>query len=100
MGAALAFYTLLSLAPLVTFSLTVGSVFLTGTAMESHLIQDVRILAGREAADLVEALARQAHKPSTSVFASLLGLITILMGASGVFAELRAALNTMWDIQP
>ena len=99
-GAALAYYTLLSLAPLVLLSIAVGGFFFGNQATVSHLVDQVRDVAGSEAANLVGSLAKEAGKPSSSWVASLIGMFTILLGASGVFAELRSALNLMWDIEP
>lgn len=97
-GAALSYYTLLSLAPLVMLTIAVASLFVSGTTTEQHLIQQVRDLAGPEAAGVVTKLAEQAGKTSSGVIASAVGLVTVLLGASGIFAELRSALNRMWDI--
>jgi membrane protein len=99
-GAALAFYTLLSLAPLVILSIAAGSLLFGGTATEQHLIRQVREVAGSTTARFVQVLAEQAHKPSSGASASVIGFITLFVGASGIFAELRSALNRMWDIHP
>src|ERR1700722_13458681 len=97
-GAALAFYTLLSLAPLVILSIAIGGLIFGGSAAEQQLILEVRDLAGPEASRFVQVLSEQAQKPAPSTYASILGIITLLLGASGVFVELRSALNTMWDV--
>jgi len=99
-GAALAYYTLLSLAPLVLLAIAVGGAFFGNDVTVSHLIEQVRDVAGSEAAKLVGSLAKEAGKPASGWVASIVGMITILIGASGVFAELRSALNLMWDIEP
>ncbi|MEO8593888.1 MAG: YihY/virulence factor BrkB family protein [Candidatus Solibacter sp.] len=99
-GAALSYYTLLSLAPLVLLSIAVGGAFFGNQMTATHLIQQVRELAGSDAARLVESLAKEAGKPASGRIAWIVGMITILIGASGVFTELRSALNTMWDIEP
>ena len=98
-GAALSYYTLLSLAPLVLLSIAVGGMFFGSATTVHHLTQQVRDVAGNEAARLVESLAKEAAKPAPGSLASVVSMIMILVGASGVFAELRAALNKMWDIQ-
>jgi len=98
-GAALSYYTLLSLAPLVLLSIAVGGVFFGSATTVQHLTQQVRDVAGSEAARLVESLAKQAAEPASGSLASGFSLLMILAGASGVFSELRSALNKMWDIQ-
>jgi len=97
-GAALSYYTLLSLAPLVLLSIAVGGMFFGSSTTTQHLTEQVRSMAGSEAARVVENMAKQAGKPSAGTLASVVSMITILVGASGVFSELRSALNTMWDI--
>src|SRR4051794_38646115 len=97
-GAALAYYTLLSLAPLVLLAIAVGGFFVGSEATVQHLTYQVQDMAGPEAERLVGNLAREAGKPSSGTLASIVSMITILVGASGVFAELRSALDLMWDI--
>ncbi|MEO8371544.1 MAG: YihY/virulence factor BrkB family protein [Candidatus Solibacter sp.] len=98
-GAALSYYTLLSLAPLVLLSIAVGGMFFGSATTVQQLTQQVRDVAGSEAARLVESLAKEAAKPAPGSLASVVSMVMILVGASGVFAELRSALNKMWDIQ-
>lgn len=97
-GAALAFYTLLSLAPLVILSIAVGGLIFGGSAAEQRMILEVNDLAGPEASRFVRALSEQGQKPAVSTYASIFGVVMLLLGASGVFVELRSALNTMWDV--
>jgi membrane protein len=97
-GAALAFYTLLSLAPLVVLSIAVGGLIFGGSVAEQRMILEVNDLAGPEASRFVQILSEQAQKPAPSTYASIFGIVTLLLGASGVFVELRSALNTMWDV--
>ena len=94
----MAFYTLLSLAPLVILSIAVGGLIFGGSAAEQRMIVEVKDLAGSEAAHFVQVLSEQSQKPAPSTYASIFGLVTLLLGASGVFVELRSALNTMWDV--
>jgi membrane protein len=61
------------------------------------LVSEARQVIGERGADTVKALLRNAQKPASGIFASLIAFITLLFGASGVFTELRDALNIMWD---
>ena len=99
-GAALAFYTLLSLAPLMILILAAGGWVLGGTGVEDRLVQQVRELVGVDGARVVRTLAEQAQNHNAGTTASLVGLATLLFGASGIFTDLRSALNSIWDIQP
>ncbi|HEV8146457.1 MAG TPA: YihY/virulence factor BrkB family protein [Bryobacteraceae bacterium] len=98
LGAALAFYTILSLAPLVLLAVAGMGFFLGHSTVQSHLLAEVDGLVGAQGAEYVKAIIEQAQKPSSGVFASIIGLITLLFGASGVFGELRTALNKVWDV--
>ena len=97
-GAALAFYSLLSLAPIVVLSISLEGLIFGGTPAEERVIQEVGALAGPDASYFLQSMSKQARKPGSGAAASLLGFITLLMGASGVLVELRSALNTMWDV--
>src|SRR4051812_30842233 len=82
-GAALSYYTLLSLAPLVLLSIAVGGMFFGGATTVHHLTQQVRDVAGSQAAQLVESLAKEAAKPAPGSLASVVSMLMILIGASG-----------------
>ena len=99
-GAALAFHSLVSLAPLVILALATAAFLFGGTATETRLIEQVHSLAGPDGTRVVSSLAEQTKQGSSGTLASLVGLATILFGASGIFAELRSALNTIWGVPP
>jgi membrane protein len=99
-GAALAYYTLLSLAPLLIFTIAAAGYFFNGTETERRLVQEFQEMAGPDIAQIIQSLLDQPHNPSSGAMASILGSVTLLVGASGVFVELRSALNTMWDVPP
>src|SRR5688572_1372698 len=100
LGASLAFYTLLSLSPLLIVVIGIaGIVFGRNTAQE-ELLGQLTQLVGPEGAKTVQMIVEAAQKPSTGVVASAVGFIVLLFGASGVFTELRYALNRIWHIRP
>jgi membrane protein len=80
--------------------MSAGSLFFGDSATQWHLTHEVQQLAGTQVAIVVEALVKQARKPAEGTLESLVELGTLMIGASGIFAELRSALNTMWDIHP
>lgn len=97
LSAALAYYTLLSLAPvLVLLILICGVVFTHGTA-EQHLLDEVGNLAGDEWVGTLRSLIKTAQPTKTGVIASIIAVVVVFFGASSVFLELREALNTIWD---
>ncbi len=100
LGAAIAFYTILSLAPLVIFFIAFAAVIFGDVAARSQLVGQVQSMIGQEGADVVNGMIEHGQRPASGVVASLLGVITLLFGASGVFSELRSAFDTMWDVNP
>lgn len=99
MGAALAFYTILSLAPLVIIMVAILALAFGRSTAEDQLLNEVQGVIGREGSDAVRAMLEHAQKPASGTFGSILGLATLLFAASGVFAELRAALNRIWAVK-
>ncbi len=100
LGAALAFYTILSISPLVIFAITIVSVVFDRASAQQHLLAQVQSLAGKDGRDAVQAMLASGRKTGSGIVATVIGLATLLLGASGVFNELRSALNLIWDAQP
>lgn len=97
LGAALAYYTLLSMAPLLILVVGICGLFLSKSEAERELLVQVRDLIGYSGAKTVQQLIDNAHQTGTGIFATAVALVTLLFGASGVFVELRDSLNTIWD---
>jgi membrane protein len=98
LGAALSFYTLLSLAPLLLVLVAVVS-FATGhQTAEAAVIRQVQALMGAEGAVIAQSLLEGSRNTTHGIVATLFGVLTLLFGASGVLLELRDALNTIWDV--
>src|ERR1051326_695555 len=98
LGASLAFYTLLSLTPLLLVAVSVVGLFFGHKAAESDIAREVGGLVGPQGAKAVGALLEGAQNKTHGIMATLLGLVTLLFGASGVLIELRDALNTIWEV--
>src|ERR1700680_5152437 len=98
MGASLAFYTLLSLAPLLVIVIAVAAFVFGREAVQGQLAWQIQNLVGPNAAQAVQALIQGAQKPATGVVATILSLLTLLFGASSVVMELYDALNTIWHV--
>lgn len=97
LGAALAFYTLLSLAPLMIVLVAIAALVF-GDTSQAQIMGQVQGMVGKEGAEAIQAMITSAREPAEGTFGSLLGIITLLFGASGVFNELRASLNKAWDV--
>lgn len=97
LGAALAYYMLLSIAPLVILLVATCGIVFKRTVAERELLLTIRGVAGSTAADTVRMLLENARYAGSGMVATGVALIALLFGASGVFVELRASLNTIWD---
>lgn len=100
LSAALAYYTVFSLAPLLLIVVAVAGLFFgTGTARQTLLDQAGRII-GPTSAQYLGYLIQAASQHSRGLWASLIGLGTLLIGATGGFVEMQQALNTVWKAEP
>lgn len=98
LGASVAFYTLLSLAPLLIIVVAIAGFAFGRQAAEGRLVWQIKDLIGREGAEVVQLLLRGAYQQGSGVVATVLGVLTLIYGASSVVAELRSALNIIWCV--
>jgi len=92
LGAALAYYIALSLAPTLVILLAISSSAFGARAAEGRLVSEIQGLVGYEGAKVIQTLLKGAHRPSSGIAATVLGLITLFFGATAVVSELRDAL--------
>jgi membrane protein len=97
LGASLAFYSVLSLAPLVILTLAVASLFIGHTQAQQDVALQFQELLGADGAQAVQSVIAHGQDVRVGSVASALGLLILLFGASQVFAELQSALNKIWD---
>lgn len=100
LAAALAYYTVFSLAPLVIIVLGVIGFFFGQDIVGSYLIEQVQGMVGKEGADVIRSIIENASQPTTSLLATAIGIGTLLFGATGLFGQLQDALNTVWGVAP
>lgn len=100
LGAALAYYTIFSLAPLLVIAIAVAGFFFSEAAAANELINQVEQLAGPEVAGTVGLMIENASRPGAGIVATVVGIVALLFGASGVFGQLQDALNTIWNVEP
>jgi membrane protein len=100
LGASLAFYTILSISPLVILVVAIVSLVFSRSSAQSLLLDQVQSLIGASGKDAVQAMLASGQKPSSGIVSSALGVVTLVFGASAVFTELRAALNAIWKVEP
>jgi len=101
LGAALAYYTVFSLAPLILVLLAlVGVLFRSNPAGAwSKLTEQMSYFLDKSAIEVVTNIAQEASKPGKSTMATIIGIALALFGASGVFGQLQDALNTIWGVK-
>jgi membrane protein len=99
LGAALAYYSVFSIAPLLVIAIAIAGWLFGHEAAQGLLAQQLHDLVGGKAAEGIEGMVQSANKPSTSVLAGIAGAVTLLLGASGVFGELKDALNKIWGVR-
>jgi membrane protein len=98
MGAALAYYTLFSLAPLLLLVISVGGLIYGAAAARGAVVAQFEGLIGLEGATVVQNLLKSANQPTTSLFASAVSLVTLIAGATSIFAELQSDLDRIWRV--
>ena len=98
MSAAMSFYGVLSLAPLLLVLVALLGWWVDKTTLQSNLVAQVQAVVGAQAASLVQQALTSAQAPAEGMLASLLALGVLLMGATGVFAELQASFDAVWKI--
>jgi membrane protein len=100
LAAALSYYTVFSLAPLVIIILAIIGLLYRREEASSYLINEIQKLVGQSGAEVVQSIVENASQPNTSLVATIIGIGTLLLGASGVFGQLQDALNTIWGVAP
>ena len=96
MGAALAFYTMFSIAPLLLIVISIAGFFFGEQAARGEIYAQLQAMLGTPGALAVQGLLESAGKPAESMMATLFGLLFLFIGATSVFAELQDALNRIW----
>lgn len=100
LAASLAYYTLLSIAPLIILAVAVTGLAFGEEAARQHIAGEISGVVGAGAAEAIETIAKNARAPGSGVLGIAVGVVVLLFGASGVFGELQSALNTVWDVAP
>jgi membrane protein len=99
LGAALAFYAILSIAPLLVISIGIASLIFGEKAAQGQVMWQAQSLVGPEGGRLIQGLLQNAGKASSGKLATGIGLLLLLLGASSVFSELRDSLNSIWGVR-
>jgi membrane protein len=98
LGAALSYYTIFSLAPLLLIAVAIAGLAFGREAAQGRIVDEIGGVLGKTGGEAIQAMVENARKPSDGVLATITGLIALLFGASGAFNELRKAMNTIWEV--
>jgi membrane protein len=98
MGAAIAYYTIFSIAPMLVIAIAVAGMIFGQEAAQGEIVSQLRGLIGNEGAIAVQGLLKSANEPTGGVIATVLSVITLAIGATAVFAELQSALDRIWRV--
>jgi membrane protein len=96
MGAALSYYTLFSLAPMLVIVIAVAGLIFGADAARGEIVTQLGGLMGKEGATAVEGLLKSANHTGEGIIATVIGVITLLIGSTAVFAELQSSLDRIW----
>jgi membrane protein len=100
LAAALSFYTALSIAPLLVITIAISGLALGQEAARGEILGELQGVIGAESARTISSMIESANKPRSGIVATVFGVTVLLFGASGVFAELQGALNSIWEVEP
>jgi membrane protein len=98
-GAALAFYTLFSMTPILVLAIAVAGYFFGAEAAQGEIIAELQGLVGRNGAQAIQALLAAARNPASGLVATIVSSVLLLVGATSVFAELKDSLDELWGIE-
>ena len=99
LAAALSYYTLLSLAPLVLMSVAVAGLVFDRAVVEGKIVNEMRLLVGSEGSEVVETVLRHARDPHKGRMSVIVGFAVLFLGATSVFVQLQSALNRVWKVE-
>lgn len=100
-AAALAYYTIFSIAPLLLIAISIAGAVFGEEAARGEVVAQIQGLVGKQGAEAIQSMIQNTQKPgSGGTIATIAGIVTLLFGASGVFGQLQDALNTIWEVKP
>jgi len=100
LGAALAFYTIFSVAPILIIAVAIAGYVFGADAAQTELLSQLRALTGDAGATAIRELLASAHYSDKKGIAAAIGIVTLVVGATSVFGELQNALNRVWQTPP
>ena len=99
LGASLSYYTIFSLAPLLLIVIAVAGLVYGREAVQGQLVGELRGLVGEQGGEAIQTMVANAGRHGSGVLATVIGVLTILFGATGLFVALQDSLNRIWEVK-
>ena len=100
LGAAISYYTIFALAPILIVAIAIAGFAFGADAVRGEIVGQIEGLVGHSGAVAVQGMLEGAANRSSGIFATIIGLLTLFLGATGLFLELQTALNVIWRVKP
>ncbi len=100
LGAALAYYTIFSIGPLLVILIAVAGLVFGDAAAQGQVVDKVQGVLGADGAKTIQDMIKNASAPAAGIIATIFGSITLVFGAMGILTQLKGALNTIWEVEP
>lgn len=98
-SAALSYYTIFSLAPMLLLALTIGGFVFGRDAVQGHLFEQINGLVGKEASIQIQNMLAKVSLSKNSFLATTIGIVTLVIGATSMFGEIQSTINRIWGIK-
>ena len=99
LGAALSYYTVFSLAPVLMIAIAFASLVFGQDAAQGQIMGQIQGLVGEETAKAIQSMIEAARKPAAGFLTTMIAMVMLFMGATGVFAQLQESLNIIWKVK-
>lgn len=99
-GAAIAYFTVFSIAPMLVICIAIAGLVFGQEAAQGAMVGQLQGLMGQQGAEALQAMVASAGNKSSGILATVIGVVTLLITATGVFGEMQSALNAIWKAEP
>ena len=100
LAAALAYYAIFPVGPLLLIAISMAGLVFGQKAAEGQIVGQIQGLVGPQAADVIQGLLPAANKRESGIIGTAIGIVTLLLGAAGLFGQLQSSLNVIWEVRP
>src|SRR4051812_43056508 len=100
MGAALSYYSVFSIGPLVLIAVAIAGLLFGREAVQGQVTSSLQELLGENGANAINGMLQSADKPKQGIVATIFGIVTLVFAAVGIVVQLKDAFNTVWEVEP